>query len=72
MAWLSRDLLKLRWKNKIHGHLRQSGVTWEDNSMRRLQRAAHHCREQICLDGAQLKLVSNVGGNKKDFLKYPT
>lgn len=50
----------------------QDGVTQEDNSMGRLQRAAHHCGEQICLDGAQLKLAGNVEDNKKDFLKYPT
>lgn len=67
MAWLSWDLLKLRWKNKIHGHQMQGGVTWEDNSMRRLQRAAHHCRKQIFLERPRLKLASNVGDDKKDF-----
>lgn len=42
LAGLSRDLLDLRQKKKVHGHWKLSQVIWED-----FTDTVCHCREKI-------------------------
>lgn len=43
-AWLSKDLLELRWKRKLNGHQKQGQARQED-----YKNIVHHRREKICI-----------------------